>query len=169
MYKTKQLWSPLSAVFRRLLPTTCRLAPFSANSQIPSLSSHLQSSSRAPLRLEIFPDSKISLPSFSSQSAANFDSTTTVLELRCRRSWLGAVLVLKREYAAEQSGRFIDADRTLSKPLSRAVYILRLEGVDVDEEQTVADPELLTVIMEVWEAVEEAPNSQALNQIQSRV
>ncbi|XWS56096.1 hypothetical protein CRYUN_Cryun09bG0057100 [Craigia yunnanensis] len=75
----------------------------------------------------------------------------------------------EREYAAEQSARVIDAYRTLSKPLSRAIYILRLEGVDVDEEQTVSDLELLTEIMEIREAVEEAPDSQALNQIQSQM
>ncbi|XVE75842.1 hypothetical protein DITRI_Ditri12bG0123900 [Diplodiscus trichospermus] len=75
----------------------------------------------------------------------------------------------EREYAAEQSARVIDAYRALSKPLSRAIYILRLEGVDVDEEQTVSDPELLTEILEIREAVEEAPDSQALNQIQSQM
>ncbi|XP_039057498.1 uncharacterized protein LOC120200819 [Hibiscus syriacus] len=178
MYKTKQLWSPLSAAFRRLLPTTCRLAPFSANSKIPSLSSHLRSSSRAPLRPEIFPDSKISLLSFCSQSAANLDSTTKPC-WNCIANAPGSTPFLycdscrsiqpvdlsidyfqifglekkheievdglerrykdwqkklhpdivhsksekEREYAAEQSGRVIDVYRTLSKPLSRAVYI----------------------------------------------
>ncbi|XP_062003741.1 iron-sulfur cluster co-chaperone protein HscB homolog [Rosa rugosa] len=73
----------------------------------------------------------------------------------------------EREYAAEQSARVIDAYRTLSKPLARAIYILKLEGVDIDEEETLSDLDLLSEIMEVREAVEEAPNSQALNQIQS--
>ncbi|GMJ13967.1 hypothetical protein like AT5G06410 [Hibiscus trionum] len=226
MYKTKQLWNPLSTVFRRLLPTTCRFDPFSANSQFPPLSSHPQSSSRVPPRhsLDFFPDSKFSLLSFCSQSAAKLDSTTkrcwncvtdapgstpflycdscrsiqpldlsidyfqifglekkyeiVVNGLEGRyKDWqkkLHPDLVhskseKEREYAAEQSARVIDAYRTLSNPLSRAIYILRLEGVDVDEEQTVSDPELLTEIMEIREAVEEAPDSQALNQIQSRM
>ncbi|PRQ44214.1 putative co-chaperone Hsc20 [Rosa chinensis] len=73
----------------------------------------------------------------------------------------------EREYAAEQSARVIDAYRTLSKPLARAIYILKLEGVDIDEEETLSDLDLLSEILEVREAVEEAPNSQALNQIQS--
>ncbi|KAE8731135.1 hypothetical protein F3Y22_tig00002840pilonHSYRG00397 [Hibiscus syriacus] len=223
MSKTKQL---LSLLCRRLLPTTCCLAPFSANSQIPSLSSHLQSSSRAPLPLglDFFPNPKTYLLSFCSQSAAKLDSTPkrcwncvadapsstpflycdscrTIQPVdlsidyfqifglekkyeievdgleRMYKDWqkkLHPDLVhskseKEREYAAEQSARVIDAYRTLSKPLSRAVYILRLEGVDVDEEQTVSDPELLTEIMEIREAVEEAPDSQALNQIQSRM
>ncbi|KAM7461530.1 hypothetical protein LguiA_029651 [Lonicera macranthoides] len=49
----------------------------------------------------------------------------------------------ERKYAAEQSGRVIDAYRTISNPLSRAIYIMRLEGMQVGEEQTVSGPELL--------------------------
>ncbi|KAE8125253.1 hypothetical protein FH972_020084 [Carpinus fangiana] len=75
----------------------------------------------------------------------------------------------EREYAAEQSARVIDAYHTLSKPLSRAVYILRLQGVDVDEEETLSDLELLSEILEIREAVEEAADSQALNQIKSQM
>ncbi|CAI9289708.1 unnamed protein product [Lactuca saligna] len=75
----------------------------------------------------------------------------------------------EREYAAEQSARVIDAYTTLRKPLSRAIYIMRLEGVEVDEEQTVSEPELLGEIMEIREAVEDANDSRALNQIQSKM
>lgn len=59
---------------------------------------------------------------------------------------LSHVFQKEREYAAEQSARVIDAYRTLSKPLSRAIYIMRLQGVDVDEEQTISDPELLAEV-----------------------
>ncbi|KAK1434993.1 hypothetical protein QVD17_00748 [Tagetes erecta] len=75
----------------------------------------------------------------------------------------------EREYAAEQSARVIDAYTTLRKPLSRAIYLMRLEGVEVDEEQTVSEPELLGEIMEIREAVEEAADSQALKKIQSQM
>ncbi|KAH7512272.1 iron-sulfur cluster co-chaperone protein HscB homolog [Ziziphus jujuba] len=75
----------------------------------------------------------------------------------------------EREYAAEQSARVIDAFRTLNKPLSRAIYILKLEGVDVDEEETISEPDLLAEIMEIREAVEEAADSQALKQLQSQM
>lgn len=75
----------------------------------------------------------------------------------------------EKECAAEQSARVIDAYRTLSKRLSRAIYILRLEGVDIDEEETLSEPELLLEILEIREAVEEAADSQALNQIQSQM
>ncbi|CAM8987493.1 unnamed protein product [Rhodiola kirilowii] len=72
----------------------------------------------------------------------------------------------EKDYAAEQSSRVIDAYRTLDNPLSRAIYMLKLKGVDVDEEQTISEPELLGEIMEIREAVEEATDSQALTEIQ---
>ncbi|KAF7851965.1 hypothetical protein BT93_L1666 [Corymbia citriodora subsp. variegata] len=74
----------------------------------------------------------------------------------------------EKEYAAGQSARVIDAYRTLSKPLTRAIYVLKLEGVNVDEEETVSETELLTEILELREAVDEAADSQALEQIQSQ-
>ncbi|CAA0813271.1 DNAJ heat shock N-terminal domain-containing protein [Striga hermonthica] len=75
----------------------------------------------------------------------------------------------EREYAAEQSARVIDAYRTLTDPLSRAIYILKLEGVLVDEEERITDPELLAEIMELREAVDEADDTRALNEIQSQL
>lgn len=75
----------------------------------------------------------------------------------------------EKEFAAEQSARVIDAYRTLGDPLSRALYILKLEGVDVDEEETISEPELLAEILEIREAVEEASDSQALSQIQTQI
>ncbi|CAA3015822.1 iron-sulfur cluster co-chaperone, mitochondrial isoform X1 [Olea europaea subsp. europaea] len=75
----------------------------------------------------------------------------------------------EREYAAEQSARVIDAYRTLTDPLSRAIYILKLENVVVDEEERITDSELLAEIMELREAVEEAEGTQALNQIKAQI
>ncbi|KAK1574980.1 hypothetical protein Q3G72_001556 [Acer saccharum] len=110
----------------------------------------------------------------------------------------------EREYAAEHSARVIEAYHTLTNPLSRAIYILKLEGIEVNEEETVSEPELLTElqaaisfpyhynmfdafsdvsgmlawsssfwlpipIMETREAVEDAADSKALNEILSPV
>ncbi|CAN1144225.1 Iron-sulfur cluster co-chaperone protein HscB homolog [Linum perenne] len=75
----------------------------------------------------------------------------------------------EKEYAREQSARVGDAYRTLANPRIRAMYILKLVGVDVNEEETISDPELLLEIMEIREAVEEAPDSTALNKIQSQL
>ncbi|KAK7273237.1 hypothetical protein RIF29_14286 [Crotalaria pallida] len=73
----------------------------------------------------------------------------------------------EKDFAAEQSAKVIDAYRTLGKPLSRMIYLL--DGVEVDKEQTISDPELLAEIMETREEVEEATNSEALNQILSQM
>nr|CAB3465839.1 unnamed protein product [Digitaria exilis] len=75
----------------------------------------------------------------------------------------------ERGYAAEQSALVIDAYRTLRKPLSRALYLLKLEGIHVDEEKTINDPELLMEMMEIREAVNDASDSQTLEKIQSQV
>ncbi|KAL3536006.1 hypothetical protein ACH5RR_004467 [Cinchona calisaya] len=75
----------------------------------------------------------------------------------------------ERGYAAEQSARVSDAYRTLTDPLSRAMYLLKLEGVEVDEEERISDPELLVEIMEIREAVEEAADTQVLNHIQAQI
>ncbi|KAH7675284.1 Co-chaperone Hsc20 protein [Dioscorea alata] len=75
----------------------------------------------------------------------------------------------ERAFAAEQSARVIDAYRTLSKPLSRALYLLHLEGMHVDEEKTLIDPDVLTEMMEIREAIEEASDSDTLKQIQSQI
>lgn len=72
----------------------------------------------------------------------------------------------EKNFAVDQSARVIDAYRTLCKPLSRALYLMQLEGVHVDEEQTIMDPDLLAEIMDIREAVEEASDSETLNQIQ---
>ncbi|KAH9613001.1 hypothetical protein KSS87_022039 [Heliosperma pusillum] len=75
----------------------------------------------------------------------------------------------EKEYAADQSSRVIDAYRTLNDSLSRAIYLMKLHGVHVDEEQTVSDPDLLAEIMELRESVEDATSSQALKEIQNQV
>ncbi|CAM0882916.1 unnamed protein product [Alopecurus aequalis] len=75
----------------------------------------------------------------------------------------------ERAFAAEQSALVIDAYRTLSKPLPRALYLLQLEGIYVDEEKTINDPELLMEMMEIREAVSEASDPQTLEKIQSQM
>ncbi|KAF7094887.1 hypothetical protein CFC21_097163 [Triticum aestivum] len=75
----------------------------------------------------------------------------------------------ERDFAAGQSALVIEAYRTLSKPLPRALYLLQLEGIHVDEEKTINDPELLMEMMEIREAVSEAGDSQTLKKIQSQM
>ncbi|XP_062216235.1 iron-sulfur cluster co-chaperone protein HscB homolog [Phragmites australis] len=75
----------------------------------------------------------------------------------------------ERGFAAEQSSLVIGAYRTLSRPLSRALYLLQLGGIHVDEEKTISDPELLMEMMEIREAVSDASDSETLEKIQSQI
>ncbi|XP_020255942.1 iron-sulfur cluster co-chaperone protein HscB, mitochondrial [Asparagus officinalis] len=75
----------------------------------------------------------------------------------------------EKSFAGEQSSRVTDAYRTLGRPLSRALYLLQLEGVHIDEEKTLTDMDLLAEMMDIREAVEEASDSQALKQIESKI
>ncbi|KAF0913747.1 hypothetical protein E2562_024621 [Oryza meyeriana var. granulata] len=75
----------------------------------------------------------------------------------------------ERAFAAEQSALVIDAYRTLRKPLLRALYLLQLEGIHIDEEKTITDPELLMEMMEIREAVNEASDPQTVEKIQSQI
>ncbi|KAF3505915.1 hypothetical protein F2Q69_00000267, partial [Brassica cretica] len=74
----------------------------------------------------------------------------------------------ERDYAADQSAKVTEACRTLTKRLSRAMYIMKLNGKNVNEEETVTDPTLLMEMMELREAIAEADDSKELNQIQSQ-
>ena len=52
--------------------------------------------------------------------------------------WSSSFETWGRKRVCCPSARVVDAYQTLSKPLARAIYVLKLEGVDVDEEQTTA-------------------------------
>ncbi|KAJ0266266.1 Iron-sulfur cluster co-chaperone protein HscB [Hirschfeldia incana] len=75
----------------------------------------------------------------------------------------------ERDYAADQSAKVTEAYRTLTKRLSRAMYIMKLNGKNVNEEDTITDPTLLMEIMELREAIAEANDSKELDQIRSQV
>jgi len=75
----------------------------------------------------------------------------------------------EKENSAHQSAQVIKAYNVLLKPLSRAEYLLQLQGIPVDEEGTVTDPELLMEIMEVRESVEDANNADTLETLQSKI
>lgn len=63
--------------------------------------------------------------------------------------------------ASIQASSFInDAHETLKQPLKRAVYLLSLAGISVDEEtDTAMDPMFLMQQMELREAIESAPSA----------
>jgi len=63
----------------------------------------------------------------------------------------------ERRWSVQAAGRVNDAYTTLKTPLKRAVYLLSLAGVDIDEEtDTRMDPMFLMEQMELREALEAA-------------
>jgi len=61
------------------------------------------------------------------------------------------------------------AYRTLKDPISRAKYLLQLEGVKaLDERSKTADPALLMEVMELREEVEESGSAENLRALMAR-
>lgn len=75
----------------------------------------------------------------------------------------------EKENSAQQSAQVINAYSVLRRPLSRADYLLQLQGIHVDKEGTVTDSELVMEIMEVRESVEDANNADTLKILQSKI
>ena len=66
----------------------------------------------------------------------------------------------ERRWSVQAAGRVNDAYTTLKAPLRRAVYLLSLAGVELDEEtDTRMAPDFLMEQMELREAIEEAPGA----------
>lgn len=75
----------------------------------------------------------------------------------------------ERQLSQAQATSLNDAYETLMDPLRRAVYLLRLSGIEVGGEgKTVADPTLLMEAMEMREALAEARTSPEVDAVVSR-
>jgi molecular chaperone HscB len=67
----------------------------------------------------------------------------------------------ERDYAQEASALLNDAYRTLKDPISRAYYLLKLEGFDIGEQGTKdVPPELLEEMFELNMMLEEAEEAE---------
>ncbi|XP_024516261.1 uncharacterized protein LOC9659858 isoform X2 [Selaginella moellendorffii] len=75
----------------------------------------------------------------------------------------------EQEYSADQSSQVINAYQVLLKPLSRATYLLETFGVDVEEEGTVTDPEILMEVMEMQETISSCSDSNKLQALKEKV
>ncbi|KAK9975242.1 hypothetical protein ABG768_023295 [Culter alburnus] len=72
----------------------------------------------------------------------------------------------EQEYSEEQSALVNKAYRTLQKPLSRAVYMLELQGVLLKEgADATADPAFLLEVMEINESLAETRSQDEVNAI----
>ncbi|EFJ34127.1 hypothetical protein SELMODRAFT_406568 [Selaginella moellendorffii] len=74
----------------------------------------------------------------------------------------------EQEYSADQSSQVINAYQVLLKPLSRATYLLETFGVDVEEEGTVTDPEILMEVMEMQETISSCSDSNKLQALKEK-
>ncbi|XP_056110749.1 iron-sulfur cluster co-chaperone protein HscB [Rhinichthys klamathensis goyatoka] len=72
----------------------------------------------------------------------------------------------EQEYSEEQSALVNKAYRTLQKPLSRAVYMLELQGVLLEEgTDATADPAFLLEVMEINESLAETRSQDEVHAI----
>ena len=70
----------------------------------------------------------------------------------------------ERARASSEAAALNDAYRTLKDPLSRAVYLAELRGVELPGDgKTIDDPDLLMEAMETREALHEAATSDAVD------
>jgi molecular chaperone HscB len=70
----------------------------------------------------------------------------------------------ERAKASTEAAGLNDAYRTLKDPLSRAVYLARLKGVELPGDgKTIDDPDLLMEAMEAREALHEAATPEAVD------
>jgi molecular chaperone HscB len=75
----------------------------------------------------------------------------------------------ERQLSQAQATSLNEAYETLMDPLRRAVYLLRLSGIEVGGDgKTVADPALLMEAMEMREALAEARSSSEVDQVVAR-
>jgi len=77
----------------------------------------------------------------------------------------------ERAVSQSQAASLNDAYETLRDPLSRAVYLLRLQGIELEPAsgQTISDPALLMEAMEMREALAEAADDQAVQAVAAQV
>lgn len=77
----------------------------------------------------------------------------------------------ERAVSQSQAASLNDAYETLRDPLSRAVYLLRLQGIELEPAsgQTISDPALLMEAMEMREALAEAADDRAVQAVAADV
>ena len=76
----------------------------------------------------------------------------------------------ERARASSEAAALNDAYRTLKDPLSRAVYLAELKGVEMPGDgKTIDDPELLMEAMEAREELHDAGSTQAIDALAAKV
>ncbi|CAL1534481.1 unnamed protein product [Lymnaea stagnalis] len=73
----------------------------------------------------------------------------------------------ERKLAEDQSSLLNKAYNTLQKPLSRAIYLLELQGISISEESQFNDPEFLMEIMDFNELISKAENPSSVAEVET--
>ena len=112
---------------------------------------------------------RLGLPAALDLEAASLDRAYFALQ----RQWHPDRFVAKppeeRARASVEAAALNDAYRTLKDPLSRAVYLAGLKGVELPGDgKTIDDPELLMEAMEAREELHEAPSGEAVDALAAK-
>jgi molecular chaperone HscB len=112
---------------------------------------------------------RLGLPAALDLEAASLDRAYFALQ----RQWHPDRFVAKppeeRARASIEAAALNDAYRTLKDPLSRAVYLAGLKGVELPGDgKTIDDPDLLMEAMEAREELHEAPSGEAVDALAAK-
>jgi molecular chaperone HscB len=113
---------------------------------------------------------RLGLPAALDLEPASLDRAYFALQ----RQWHPDRFVVKpaaeRARASAEAAALNDAYRTLKDPLSRAVYLAELKGVELPGDgKTIDDPELLMEAMEAREELQDAASTQAVDALAAKV
>ncbi|HZQ00856.1 MAG TPA: Fe-S protein assembly co-chaperone HscB [Reyranella sp.] len=113
---------------------------------------------------------RLGLPAALDLEPAALDKAYFALQRQWHPDRFVAKPAQERAKASAEAAALNDAYRTLKDPLSRAVYLAGLRGVELPSDgKTIDDPELLMEAMEAREALHEAETMQAVDGLAAKV
>ena len=100
---------------------------------------------------------RLGLPAAFELDAQSLDKAYFALQRQWHPDRFAAKPAEERARASTEAAALNDAYRTLKEPLSRAIYLATLKGVELPGDgKTIDDPDLLTEVMDAREELHEA-------------
>ena len=113
---------------------------------------------------------RLGLPAALDLEPASLDRAYFALQRQWHPDRFVAKPAAERARASTEAAALNDAYRTLKDPLSRAVYLAELSGVEMPGDgKTIDDPELLMEAMEAREELHEAGSAEAVDALAAKV
>ena len=113
---------------------------------------------------------RLGLPAALDLEPASLDRAYFALQRQWHPDRFVAKPAAERARASAEAAALNDAYRTLKDPLSRAVYLAELKGVEMPGDgKTIDDPELLMEAMEAREELHEAGSTEAVDALAAKV